>query len=116
MVENPVAVGSGPFTVAVDEVTVAGVPAIAGVVVVVDVLLLVMAELGVVAKRLLLLWQQSQPARAIPAHAAPISPITGFLPMAEVPFPRRDEPRARQPLRGREVGGVTRIQSSPVLD
>jgi hypothetical protein len=103
------------LTVAVDAVTVAAVPVIAGVVVVVVVLLLVMAEFGVVAKRLLLLWQQSQPARAIPAHAAPISPITGFLPIGS-PFPRRNEPRARQPLRGREVGGVTRIQSSPVLD
>ncbi len=115
MVENPVAVGSGPFTVAAAGVIVAAVPAVAGMVVVLVVLFMVIAEFGVVATRLLLLWQQSQPARAIPAHAAPISPITGFLPIGS-PFPRRYEPRARQPLRGCEVGGVTRIQSSPVLD
>jgi hypothetical protein len=110
-VEKPVAVGSGPFTVADDGVTVAGVPLAAGVVAAV---LLVGTKVDV-GTRLLLLRQQSQPTRAIPAQARPIRPITGFLPIGS-PFPRRDEPRARQPLRGREVGVVTRIQSSPVID
>jgi hypothetical protein len=108
--EKPVVVDSGPFTVAVD--IEAGVPVVAGVVATV---LRVGVNVVGVLKRLLLLWQQSQPANAIPAQATLIRPITGFLPIAN-PFPRRNEPRARQPLRGREVGAVTRIQSSPVID
>jgi hypothetical protein len=104
---------SGPLTVADD--TEAGTPVLGTDVFAAVLLVGAKVAGGVLLKRLLLLWQQSQPTRAIPAQAAPIRLIKGFLPIGN-PFPRRNEPRARQPLRGREVGAVTRIQSSPVID
>jgi hypothetical protein len=64
--------------------------------------------------RMLLSRQQSQPARAIPAHTRPIRPTTGFLPIG-IPFPVRDETRRASPcatVRWVQAPGSSRPLSS----
>ena len=73
------------------------------------------ANVGGELKRVLLSRQQSQPARAIPAHTRPIRPTTGFLPIG-IPFPVRDETRRATPCATVRWVQAPEFQSSPVID